>query len=61
MDVIKTYLDNVFAGFPQTEQVRALKREMLSSMEEKYHALIESGKSEHEAAYGVIADFGRID
>jgi len=61
MDVIKTYLDNVFAGFSQTAQVRALKEEMLASMEEKYHALIEDGKSEHEAAYSVIADFGSID
>ena len=61
MEVIKTYLDNVFAGFAQTEQVRTLKTEMLGSMEEKYHALIDEGKSEHEAAYSVIADFGSID
>jgi len=59
--VIKTYLDNVFAGFAQTEQVRTLKAEMLASMEEKYHALVDGGKSEHEAAYSVIADFGSID
>ena len=61
MEVIKTYLDNVFAGFAQTEQVRTLKTEMLASMEEKYHALLDEGKSEHEAAYSVIADFGSID
>jgi len=54
-------LDNVFAGFTQTEQVRTLKTEMLASMEEKYHALVDGGKSEHEAAYSVIADFGSID
>lgn len=61
MKVIKTYLDNAFAGFAQTEQVRTLKEEMLASMEEKYHALVEEGKSEHEAAYSVIADFGSMD
>ena len=49
MDAIKMYLDNVFAAFPQTEQVQALKREMLSSMEEKYLALKQEGRSEHEA------------
>lgn len=61
MDAIKTYLDNVFAAFPQTEQVAALKGEMLTSMEEKYHALKAEGKSEHEAVGGVIANFGSID
>ena len=61
MDAIKTYLDNVFTAFPQTERVRALKREMLTSMEEKYHALKQEGKSEHEAVGGVIVNFGSID
>ncbi|MCL2367475.1 MAG: permease prefix domain 1-containing protein [Oscillospiraceae bacterium] len=61
MDAIKTYLDNVFTAFPQTEQVLALKREMLGSMEEKYHALKAEGKSEHEAVGSVIANFGSID
>ena len=61
MNTIKTYLDNVFAAFPQTEEVRALRREMLASMEEKYHALKEEGMSEHEAVGSVIANFGSID
>jgi len=61
MDAIRTYLDNVFAAFPQTERVRALKREMLAGMEEKYHALKQEGKSEHEAVGSVIANFGSID
>jgi len=61
MDVIKTYLDNVFAAFPQTEKVRTLKGEMLAGMEEKYHALKNEGKSENEAIGGVIANFGSID
>ena len=61
MDAIKTYLDNVFAAFPQNERVKTLKREMLAGMEEKYHALKDEGKSEHEAVGGVIANFGSID
>jgi hypothetical protein len=34
---------------------------MLADMEEKYSALRQAGKSEHEAAYGVIADFGSME
>ena len=61
MDTIKTYLDNVFTSFPQTERVLALKREMLDSMEEKYRDLKQEGKSEHEAIGSVISNFGSID
>jgi len=61
MDAIKTYVDNVFAAFAQTSEVLALKRDMLANMEEKYVVLRQSGKSEHEAAYSVIANFGSID
>jgi len=61
MDAIKTYLDNVFAAFPDTERVRALKRDMLVGLEEKYNELKWEGKSEHEAVGSVIAGFGSID
>ena len=61
MDTIRTYLDNVFMAFPQNETVLAIKRDMLANMEEKYNALKEEGKSEHEAIGSVIANFGSID
>ena len=61
MEVIKTYLDNVFAAYPQTKEVKNMKQDMLANMEEKYNMLRQSGKSEHEAAYSVIADFGNIE
>ena len=61
MDAIETYINNVFAAFPQTERVKTLKREMLADLEEKYHALKREGKSEHEAVGSVIANFGSID
>ena len=61
MDTIKTYLDNVFAAFPQTERVLALKRDMLAGMEEKYLHLRQHGHSEYEAIGTVIANFGSID
>ena len=61
MDTIKTYVDNIFAAFPASEKVDSIKREMMNNMEEKYTELRQNGKSEHEAAYGVIADFGSAD
>ena len=61
LDAIKTYLDNVFAAYPQTSEIQSLKRDMLTNMEEKYVTLRQSGKSEHEAAYSVIANFGNIE
>jgi len=61
MDTIKTYLDNIFAAFPQTARVLAIKREMLAGMEEKYLELKREGKSENEAVGSVISNFGSID
>jgi hypothetical protein len=61
MEAIKTYIDNVFSAYEPSERVEALKREMLASMEEKYHELKRQGKSEHEAIGGVIANFGSMD
>ncbi|MCL1866972.1 MAG: permease prefix domain 1-containing protein [Oscillospiraceae bacterium] len=60
METIKTYIDNVFAAFEQSERVSVLKRDMLAGMEEKYHTLKSEGKSEHEAVGSVISDFGNI-
>ena len=61
MDTIITYLDNLFASLPETEAVLKAKRELLASMEEKYHALKSDGKSENEAIGTVISEFGNID
>ena len=60
MNTIATYLDNVFAAFPQTEHIQTLKRDMLAGMEEKYVNLRQQGKSEYEAVGIVIANFGSI-
>jgi len=61
MEVIRNYLDNIFVGMPNTEQVKRLKQNMEDSMEEKCQELIEEGKTAHEAAYSVIANFGSMD
>jgi len=61
MEIINDYLNNVFAGLPNTEQVKHMKQNMADSMEEKCQELVAEGKTEHEAAYSVIANFGSMD
>ena len=61
MDTIKTYLDNLFRSLPKTEELKRLKSELLTNMEDKYLELKSNGKSENEAVGVVIAEFGNID
>lgn len=61
METIRNYLDNMFAGLPQTERVNDLKNDILATMEEKYNELKNQGKSENEAIGIVISEFGNIE
>lgn len=61
MNTIKNYLDNMFLGLPQTEDVTRAKMELLAMMEDKYYELKESGKTENEAVGIVISEFGNLD
>jgi hypothetical protein len=61
METIKNYLDNIFAGIPNSEEVTRVKNELRDSMEDKYMALKTAGKSENEAIGNVIAEFGDIE
>lgn len=61
MGTLISYLDNMFATLPKTEQMRKLKEELLATMEEKYAELKREGKSENEAVGIVISEFGNID
>jgi hypothetical protein len=61
MDIIKTYLDNMFSALPKTKEVLKMKANMLSSMQDKYNELKNSGKTENEAIGIVISEFGNID
>lgn len=61
METIKTYLDNMFAGIPQTEEMIQLKSDIYDTMCEKYQELKNDGKSENEAIGIVISEFGNID
>lgn len=60
MDVILSYLDNLFLSMPKTPEVQRAKEELLSMMEDKYNELIAEGKKENEAIGIVISEFGDI-
>ena len=61
MDTIRNYLESMFAQLPNTPEVWRAKDELLQMMEDRYHDLLEEGKSENEAVGTVIAEFGNLD
>lgn len=61
METIRTYIDQMFKDLPKTKEVVEMKLNILDHMEEKYHELIEAGKSESEASRSVIGEFGDMD
>ena len=61
MDTIKEYIDNLFLGLPDTDEVRRAKAELLEMMEDKYEELLSEGKSEEEAVGVVISEFGNLE
>lgn len=61
MNTIRNYLDNMFLGLPQTEDVMRAKRELLAMMEDKYNELKNDGKTDNEAVGIVISEFGNLD
>lgn len=60
MDIIKNYLENMFASLPGTAEVKRAKRELGQMMEDKYNELISEGKTENEAVGTVISEFGNL-
>lgn len=61
MDQIKSYVDAMFAGLPNTEAVAEMKQNILGNMQERYQELLSEGKNENEALGAVIAQFGNMD
>lgn len=61
MNTIRNYLDNMFLGLQQTEDVARAKKELLAMMEDKYNELKNSGRTENEAIGIVISEFGNLD
>ncbi len=61
MEKIVEFVNNVFAGFPQTRQTARMKADMIDTMTERYEDLLKSGKNEDEALGIVVRDFGNIE
>lgn len=59
-DRIKTHVDSLFEGAPQTRKVMDLKEELLANLNSKYDDLIASGTSEDDAYRLVISGIGDI-
>ena len=60
MDTIKVYIENMFYGLEQSEQVSKAKRELLEIMEDKYSELKSQGLNDNEAVGQVISEFGNL-
>lgn len=61
MEVIRNYLESMFAKLPNTIEVQRAKQELYSMMEDKYTELLGEGKPENEAVAIVISEFGNLD
>lgn len=61
MEVILSYLENMFLNMPQTPEVVRAKEELASMMEDKYNELLAEGKKENEAVGIVISEFGDLE
>lgn len=60
MEVILSYLENMFLHMPNTTEVLRAKEELASMMEDKYNELLAEGKKENEAIGIVISEFGDL-
>ena len=58
METIRNYLNAMFAGLPDTPEVRRAYEELAEMMEDKYTEMIAEGSSEQEAIGTVISDTG---
>lgn len=57
---LRSFIDSVFEGAPETQKTTDLKEEMLQNLTDKYNDLISEGKSE-EAAYNLtVASVGDV-
>jgi len=61
METIKNYVEALFSSIPASEEANRLKEDMLLNLEEKYNALLSTGKSEAEAVGIVIMGIGTAE
>lgn len=61
MKVIDTYLDTLFARYPNTPALAQARQDLRAMMLEQVDALMEAGKTETQAIGAVIAEFGSLE
>lgn len=61
MTVIDSYLDTLFAPYPDSDRMRSAREELRGMMEDKQQDLVASGATEAQAVGQVIAEFGSLD
>lgn len=61
MEIIDTYLDNVFSKYPRTQRAAEVKQELRAMMEDTYSGALAAGKSSNEALGQAIAEFGTLE
>ncbi len=61
MNVIDSYLDTLFAPYPDSPRLRAAREELRAMMEDKLQGLMDDGLTESQAVGRVIAEFGTLE
>lgn len=61
MTVIDSYLDTLFAPYPDSPRLREARAELRALMEDQQQALMDAGRTESQAVGAVIAEFGSLD
>src|SRR5690606_35188413 len=59
--VIDSYLDTLFAPYPDSPRLREARAELRALMEDQQQALMDAGRTESQAVGAVIAEFGSLD
>lgn len=61
MNVIDSYLDTLFAPYPDSPRLREARAELRTMMEDQQEGLIAEGLTESQAVGRVIAEFGSLE
>lgn len=61
MNVIDSYLETLFAPYPDSPRMREARIELRAMMEDKQQELMDHGHSEAQAVGTVIAEFGSLE
>lgn len=61
MEKIRSFMENMFLGLPDTQEVRDAKARLLEGMSDRYEELLAQGK-DPDAAFGIsVAEFGSME